>query len=112
MLGRPLYVCTARPYEKTPDRLCMSTASMSPLMQLSAARKHYLCARCEKNVKAPVSDSAPLRVLHLYVTVAATDGDPTPLRMKPLPIILEAPPDSVECGSYDGRADAVGHWPG
>ena len=43
---------------------------------------------------APVSDSAPLRVLHLYVTVAATDGLPTPVRMKPLPVVLEAPPDT------------------
>ena len=30
--------------------------------------------------KAPVSDSAPLRVLHLYVIVAAADGIPTPMR--------------------------------
>ena len=94
VLGRPLYVCTARPHEKTPERLCMATASMSPLMQLSQARKHYLCAKCKNEQKAPVSDSAPLRVLHLYVTVAATDGLPTPVRMKPLPVVLEAPPDT------------------
>ena len=63
-------------------------------MQLPAPRKHYLCAKCKNELKAPVSDSAPLRVLHLYITVAATDGLPTPLRMKPIPVVLEAPPDS------------------
>ena len=45
VLGRPLYVCTARLRGKSPERLCMSTASMSPLMELPAARKHYLCAK-------------------------------------------------------------------
>ena len=39
-----------------------------------------------------------LRVLHLYVTVPATDGLPTPVRMKPLPVVLEAPPDSFAWG--------------
>ena len=46
VLARPLYVCTARPYEDAPERFCMSTTSMSPHMQLSAARKHDLCAKC------------------------------------------------------------------
>ncbi len=72
----------------------MSTASMSPLLHLPGTRKHYLCAKCKDEQHAPVSDSAPLRVLHLYVTVAATDGLPTPVRMKPMSIVLEAPPDS------------------
>ena len=99
VLARPLYVCTARPHNKTPERLCMATASMSPLMQLAAARKHYLCARCKNKQNAPISDSVPLRVLHLYVTVGATDGLPTPVRMKPVPIALEAPPDSFCWGS-------------
>ena len=101
VLGRPLYVCTARPHEDAPEHLCMSTAAMSPLMQLPAARKHFLCAKCENKLKAPVSDSAPLRVLQLYITVAATDGQPTPLRMKPLPVVVEAPPDSFTWGSMN-----------
>jgi hypothetical protein len=41
---------------------------------------------------------APLRVLHLYVTVAATDGLPTPVRMKPLAVVLQAPPDCFAWG--------------
>ena len=101
VLGRPLYVCTARPHEDTPEQLCMSTAAMSPLLQLSAARKHFLCAKCKNELKAPVSDSAPVRVLHLYITVAATDGLPTPLRMKPLPVVVEAPPDSFAWGNLN-----------
>ena len=98
VLGRPLYVCTARPHEGRPERLCMSIASMSPLIQLSAARKHYMCANCKNAQNAPVSDSAPLRVLRLHVTVAATDGLPTPVRMKPVSVVLEAPPDSFAWG--------------
>ena len=50
VLGRPIYVCTARPYAENPKRLCMSTACMSPYIQLSAARKHYLCAKCKKEL--------------------------------------------------------------
>ena len=101
VLGRPLYVCTARPHENAPEHLCMSTAAMSPLMQLPAARKHFLCAKCKNKLKASVSDSAPLRVLQLYITVAATDGQPTPLRMKPLSVVVEAPPDSFTWGSMN-----------
>ena len=104
VLGRPLYVCTARPFEGRPERLCMSTASMSPLIQLSSARRHYLCVGCKSGGKAPVSDSAPLRVLHLHVTVAASDGLPTPVRMKPVPVVLEAPPDSFAWGSPTSSA--------
>ena len=70
-------------------------------MQLPAARKHFLCAKCKNKLRAPVSDSAPLRVLQLYITVAATDGQPTPLRMKPLPVVVEAPPDSFTWGSMN-----------
>ena len=106
VLGRPLYVCTARKRGRSSERLCMSIASMSPLMQLSAARKHYLCAKCKDEQNAAVSVNAPLRVLHLYVTVAAADGLPTPVRMKPLPVVLEAPPDSFAWG----RLKPTVHW--
>ena len=101
VLGRPLYVCTARPHENAPEHLCMSTAAMSPLMQLSAGRKHFLCAKCENKLRVPVSDRTPLRVLQLYITVEATDGQPTPLRMKPLSVVVEAPPDSFTWGSMN-----------
>ena len=37
----------------------------------------------------------------MHVTVAAADGLPTPVRMKPLPVVLEAPPDSFAWGSLE-----------
>ena len=46
VLGRPLYVCTARLLGKSSQRLCMSTASMSKHIELQEARKHYLCRKC------------------------------------------------------------------
>ena len=107
VLGRPLYVCTAPKApvsDSAPEWLCLSTATMSPLLQLAAARKHYLCAKCNNDGKAPVSGSAALRVLHLYVTVAAKDGLPTPLRMKAVPVVLEAPPDTFGWNVAPGSA--------
>ena len=101
VLGRPLYACTARPYENAPEQFCMAPAAMSPLLQLSAARKHFLCPKCKKELRVSGAGSVPLRVLHLYITVAATDGRPTPLRMKPLAAVVEAPPDSFAWGNLN-----------
>ena len=77
---------------------------MSPLLQLSSERKHYMCAKCTGDGKAPVSDSAPLRVLHLYVTVADKDGLPTTMRMKPVPVVLDAPPNTFGWNVAPGSA--------
>ena len=101
VLARPLYVCTSTPHAIKPEMLCMSTAAMSPLVQLAQARQHYRCAKCAKceQTTTPVSDSGPpLRVLDLYVTVAGPNGAPTPVRMKPTRVVVEAPPDSFAWG--------------
>ena len=65
---------------------------MSPLLQLSSERKHYMCAKCTRDGKEPAPEIAPLRVLHLYVTVLAEDGKPTTMRMKAVPVVSDAPP--------------------
>jgi hypothetical protein len=105
VVGRPLYVCTSR-LHGDPNRLCMATAAMAPIMQLGAAREHYRCCKCKEagtapgSASAPVSeDDKPLRVLHLYVTVTASqDGQHTPVRTKPLAVVLQAPPDCFGWG--------------
>jgi hypothetical protein len=71
---------------------------MSPLTKLTGARKEYRCAKCRDAGEAPVSGSVPLRVLRLYVMVRAADGLPTPMRMKPLSVILEMPPADFAWG--------------
>ena len=52
---------------------------------------------------SPASGSRPLRVLDIYVLVATSEGTLTPLRMKALRLIVDAPPDrwawGVELGS-------------
>ena len=71
----------------------MSVASMSKFVQQTGGRRHFRCQECvERAGDGPVSGS-PLRVLHLYVLVSATDRGLTPLRMKPLRLVVEAPPD-------------------
>ena len=77
----------------------MSVASMSYLVQQAAGRQQYRCAQCIADAEeVPVSDSTPLRVLHLYVLVSARDGGLTPLRMKALRLVVEAPPDKWAWG--------------
>ena len=64
-LARPLYVCTnASPSSE--NGMCMSIASMSRFVQQAPGQVHYRCSACvAKSEGVPVSDSAPLRVLHL-----------------------------------------------
>ena len=60
-----------------------------------------------KSVGVPVSDSAPLRVLHLYALIATSDGGATPMRMKPVRLVVHAPPDTWKWGASapaSGRA--------
>ena len=117
ILARPLYVCTSKPYEKTPMRFCMNTAGMSPLMELTGERKAYQCARCaakEANAQALLNFSpsiVPLRVLQLYVTVAAADNAPTPLRMKPQTVVLTAPTPSFAWGQNREVIDTASMQP-
>ena len=88
-LARPLYVCTAGEY----GRMCMSVASMSKLIMHSEGRQHYRCGNCAaEDWGEPASGSLPLRVLHLYALVGAGDSAPTPLHMRPVRLVLTAPP--------------------
>ena len=106
-LARPLYVCTnALPEAK--NEMCMSTASMSRFIQQAPGRVHYRCSDCvAKSVGVPVSDSTPVRVLHLYALIATRDDGATPMRMKPVRLVVHAPPDTWQWGASapaSGRA--------
>ena len=46
----------------------------------------------------PDADNDALRVLRLYQTVLSRDAKPTPIRMNPIAIVLEAPPDDFAWG--------------
>ena len=68
IVARPLYACTAfklRARSEVHTKLCGKVASMSPLLEFPAEREHWLCADCLRR-GAPVSDSAPRRMLRLY----------------------------------------------
>ena len=93
VLARPLYVCM----DRSGPEPCMAVASMSEFIQQVPGRKQYRCSECMK--RTPVSDSVPLRVLHLYALVAASDSGLTPLRMKQVRLVLTAPPDTWTWGS-------------
>ena len=98
-LARPLYVCTnAKPSSE--HGMCMSIASMSRHIQQAPGQVHYRCSACvAKGEGVPVSDSAPLRVLHLYALIATRDDDATPMRMKPVRLVVHAPPDTWKWGA-------------
>ena len=73
----------------------MSTASMSRFIEQARGRLHYRCTDCVANdAGVPVSDSTPLRVLHLYALISTEDGSLTPLRMKEVRMVVSAPPDT------------------
>ena len=106
-LARPLYVCTnAKPSSE--HGMCMSIASMSRFVQQAPGQVHYRCSACvAKSAGVPVSDSAPLRVLHLYALIATRDDGATPMRMKPVRLVVHAPPDTWKWGASapaSGRA--------
>ena len=106
-LARPLYVCTnAKPSSE--HGMCMSIASMSRFVQQAPGQVHYRCSACvAKSEGVPVSDSAPLRVLHLYALIATRDDGATPMRMKPVRLVVHAPPDTWKWGASapaSGRA--------
>ena len=68
---------------------------------------HYRCSKCVQ--REPVSNDDPLRALHLYALGRARDGGLTPLRMKAVRLVLNAPPDDwtwnahPQCGEASGR---------
>ena len=86
-------------------------ASMSEFVRQTSGRWPYLCNECvASGAGVPVSDSEPLRVLHLYALVSARDGGLTPLRMKAVRLVLRAPPANwawgVDLGAVLGPAVA------
>ena len=87
-VARPLYVCTSR-FEH--GQMCMNVASMSKFIRLGDGRSHYRCRKCADR-QAPVSDSAPLRVLDVYTLVRDGDSKPTLLRRAAYRLRLRAPP--------------------
>jgi hypothetical protein len=91
-MARPLYVCTDLRGSSGSRELCMAAASMSKFAQQVPGRRQYRCSECVK--RAPVSDSAPLRILHFYALVSASDCGLAPLRMKEVRLVLNAPPDN------------------
>ena len=61
----------------------------------------YLCAICTMQshcAKEPESDNLALRILHLYILISAEDGELSPLRMRPVSVVLEPPPDAWAWG--------------
>ena len=105
-VGRPLYVCTKH---IGGGEMCMKVASMSKYIQLGDARTHYRCKKCRQGEcadSAPVSDSAPLRVLDLYTLVR--DGSKTTfMRSKAYRLCLHAPPPRWGWGKDLGQLPQV-----
>ena len=92
VLARPLYVCTAS--SGSNGEMCMSVASMSKLVMHTEGRQHYRCRKCAEDVseREPASGSLPLRVLYLYALVGTNGPAPTPLHMRPVRLVVTAPP--------------------
>ena len=90
-VARPLYACTNHIGGR---KMCMKVASMSRYIELGDERGHYRCRECrekESTASAPVSDSAPLRVLDMYMLVR--DGAKnTIMRSRAYKLCLCAPP--------------------
>ena len=122
-LARPLYVCTAS--SGSEGEMCMSVASMSQLIMHSEGRQHYRCRKCvgDACLREPASGSLPLRVLHLYALVGTGGHAPTPLHMRPVRLVVAAPPaewawgqdrllgGGVSDASPEQGFDSVGaHW--
>ena len=91
VVARPLYACTKHIED---GEMCMKVASRSKYIQLGDVRSHSRCTKCRQEEcadSAPVSGSAPLRVLDLYTLVR--DGSKvTFMRSHPFKLCLRAPP--------------------
>jgi hypothetical protein len=102
VLGRPLYV---RTQQKSNGRPCMAVAAMSPLMESATAHNHFACVHCKREkADAPVADSAPLRVLRLYILVHIDQGNMTVMRGGSFRIIIKAPRDQIRWGRVSASA--------
>ena len=89
VVARPLYVCTG----SVSDGMCMALASMSPILTTGIGRGEFLCRECAGcSGRAPASNSARLRVLLLCALTAYETGEDLAARMKPVRVVLHAPP--------------------
>ena len=86
---------------------------MSKFIQQRDGRGHYRCRKCREKGgadSAPVSDSAPLRLLDLYMLVCA-GRKTTFMRSKPYRLCLRAPPPQwawgVDLGELPHLAQAI-----
>ena len=103
-VARPLYACTK---QIGGGEMCMKVASMSKYIKLGDVRTHYRCKKCRQGAdSSPVSDSAPLRVLDLYILVR--DGSKiTFMRSKAYRLCLHAPPPRWGWGKDLGQLPLV-----
>ena len=101
-VARPLYACTQKSGQGDGGaELCMKVASMSRLVDAAGARAQYRCAACAKT-GPPVSDSEPLRVLHVYALVDV-GRVAMPVRTDPVRVVLRALPSRWTWGKEAGR---------
>ena len=69
----------------------------------------YRCGKCAaKDGGEPASGSLPLRVLHLYALVGTGGSAPTPLHMRPVRLVLAAPPPQWAWGKHQTSGDLRG----
>ena len=91
-IARPLYVCTAR--VGNDQRMCMSVASMSKMITQRCQRTSYRCRTwLDMEAGGECSRDVPKRVLQLYALVDTGLSQPTPVRMRPVRLVLFAPPE-------------------
>ena len=81
----------------------MSVASMSQLIRHAEGRLLYRCTKCagDASLGEPASGSVLLRVLHLYALVGTGGHAPTPLHMRPVRLVVAAPPAEWAWGLSD-----------
>ena len=96
-IARPLYVCTAKVGKDL--RMCMFVANMSKMIIQSCQRTSYRCRTClDMEAGGGCSFDAPKRVLQLYALVHTGVSEPTPVRMRPVRLVVCAPPDQWAWG--------------
>jgi hypothetical protein len=102
VLGRPLYVCTQQTSDGKP---CVAVAAMSPLMESATTHNYFVSVNCKhERADAPVSDSAPLRVLRLYILAHTDQGNMTVMRSASFRTIIKAPRDQIRWGRVSASA--------
>ena len=96
VVARPVYRCTGT----VANGMCMAMASMSRIFTITQERSTFLCNACaEKNLDSVDSHNVPLRALLLYALVDVESSAPSVLRMKPLRVVVHAPPDIWSWGN-------------